>query len=210
MKHFLRAISVFIFISCGQATTEKEKTAAANTYKFEDTSVINKAIIDYYSMEFQETKASESQAQFKVDTTEDGIELKTILDTAEISGPLNIIPFSKNFIIGDLNSDKIDDIVIPVYSTSGGSAQWRDIFVFTSDNGKLNFFKMYSSFDLGHCQEGGSHDGQFYPEKIVNGVLTGESHCYKSEDGHCCPSFKFTTEYKFDKGLKFLNQTKKE
>lgn len=208
MKLSLFAITTLTLFSCGQGTAEKEKPSAEN--KVGDTTVVNNAIIDYYSKEFQKTKATEPKAQFKVDTTEDGIELKTILDTTYTSGPLNTIPFSTNFIKGDLNGDKIDDLVIPVYSTGGGSAEWREIFVFTTNNGKLDFFKMYSSFDLGHCQAGGSHDGQFYPEKISNGILSGESYCYKSEDPHCCPSFKFATEYKFDKGLTFLNQTKKE
>ncbi len=209
MKHLLIAIAALILLSCGQGTTEKEKPAP-ETKVADDTTVINNSIINYYSKEFLKTKSNEEQAQFKIDTTEDGIELKTILDTNDIAGPLNTTPTSSKFIKGDLNSDKIDDVIIPVYSTGGGSAEWQEIFVFISNNGKLDFLKMYSSFDLGHCQAGGSHDGQFYPEKISNAILIGESYCYKAEDPHCCPSFKFTTQYKFDNGLTFLNQTKKE
>jgi hypothetical protein len=207
MKQLLFAIITLTLFGCGQGTGEK---AAAENKTTDDTTTINNTIIDYYSKEFQKTKTNEPQAQFKIDTSEDGFELKTILDTTYAAGPLNTIPFSSKYIKGDLNGDKVDDIVIPVYSTGGGSAEWQEVFVFISNNSKLDFFKMYSSFDLGHCQAGGSHDGQFYSEKISNAILIGESFCYKREDPHCCPSFKFTTQYKFDNGLTFSNQTKKE
>ena len=198
-----------MFLSCGQRTSGNEKQTAENKI-IDDTTLLNNKIADYYTKEFEKTKSNEPQSKFKIDTTEDGIELKIIIDTNSIFAQLNTIPFSKHFIKGDLNGDKVDDIIIPVYSTGGGTAEWHEIFLFTSKNGKLDFLKMYSSFDLGHCQKGGSHDGQFYPEKITNGILIGESYCYKPEDAHCCPSFKFTTQYKFDNGLTFLTQTKKE
>ena len=208
MKYRLLAISAFAFISCGQGNTEKEKPVAEQ--KVADTTVINNTIIDYYSKVFQETNSTEPQSQFKVDTTEEGIELQTFLDTVHIVGPLNIIPFSTMYIKGDLNGDKLDDLLIPVYSTGGGSSEWYEFFVFISNNGKLDFFKMYTSFDLGHCQPGGSHDGQFFPDEIRNGILSGQSVCYSPEDGHLSPSFSYSTKYKFDNGLKFLSQTKEE
>jgi hypothetical protein len=207
MKYLFLSIITFTFFSCGESTAEKTTTENKNTY---DTTILINAIIDYYRQEFKKTKSDEPQAQFNIDTSEDGIELKTILDTTFATVPLNIIPFSTKFIKGDLNGDNVDDVVIPVYSTGGGSAVWQEIFVFISKDDTIELYKMYSSFDLAHCQEAGSHGGQFYPEKISNAILTGESYCYKEGDPHCCPSLKYTTEYKFDKGLIFFKQTIKD
>ena len=207
MKYLFLSIITFTFFSCGESTAKKTTTENKNTY---DTTILINAIIDYYRQEFKKTKSDEPQAQLKIDTTESCIELKTIIDSTYAALPLNSIPFSSEFIKGDLNGDNAVDIVIPVYSTGGGSAEWREIFVFISKKNKIDFYKMYSSFDLGHCQEAGSHGGQFYPEKISNAILIGESYCYKEGDPHCCPSLKYTTEYKFDKGLIFLKQTNKD
>ncbi len=195
-------------VSC--SNQNKKADSAKKIQSFTDTTFINNTIIDYYNKEFQNQTANEPLTQLKTDTSEAGIELSTILDTLGMPGPLNIIPFSSEYFKGDINNDKVEDYVIPVYATGGGTAEWEEIFVFISKNNKLEFFKMYSSFSLGHCEPGGSHDGQFYPEKIDNGIISGHSVCYARDDGHLSPSFSFTTNYKFDNGLIFLNQTKRK
>lgn len=203
MKYLPLPIIAFILFSCSNQKSEKEKQA------IDDTTLINNVIIDYYKKEAQKSKQDEPQSQLKIDTTTDGIELKLFLDATSASGELNTIPFSKDFIKGDLNGDKINEVLVPVYSTGGGTAEWQEIFVFTSSQSRLKFYKMISSWDLAHCPEG-SADGQFYPKQILNAILIGETYCYQPQDAHCCPSIKRTTQYKFDNGFTFLKQTKLE
>jgi shikimate kinase len=35
----------------------------------------------------------------------------------------------------------LDYILVPVYSSGGGTAEWEEIFIFTSKNGKIIFLK---------------------------------------------------------------------
>jgi len=78
----------------------------------------------------------------------------------------------------------------------GGSSSWNDLIVFISENNKYNLKSCTSSFDLASCK-GGSHEGQFYPTKIKNGIIIGISDCYTEKDAHCCPSIKKETSVSF-------------
>lgn len=214
MRHSLCSIVIVILFSCGQGKSNKNQSESKTDGNLKimpvDTTVINKVLIDYYTGEFQKTKSDEPQSQLKIDTTESGIELKIIIDPAYSSGPLNTIPFSSKYIKGDLNNDKVDDIVVPVYSTGGGSEDWFEIFIFVSLNGKLDFFKMYTSYELGNCDSTVSLGGEFFPISIKNGILIGESYCWVRNDPHCCPSLNYKTKLKFNNGFVLLNQTKKD
>lgn len=209
MKKLIFPALLLFLVGCSQKKTGKEKVMPQTKNEY-DTTALKEIIIEHYKKEFQKDNSNTPEYQWKIDTNELGIDFRMIQDTTSIAGPSNIIPFAAGFIKGDLNGDKSDDIVIPVNSTSGGTAFWEDIFVFISSEGKPALFKIYSSFDLGNCKPGGSNTGQFFPKKIMNSVLIGESICYKPDDGHLGPSYRFTTEYKFDNGLVFLKHIEQE
>lgn len=208
-----------VFFSCNSSNTDSHYVANDSlTAKGEVQDVnlyIKTHILDYYMKELKTRNTETPAMKILVDSNHidkefsflNGIELREINSEDSSSGGTYVVPFEKNYIKGDLNGDSQDDYVIPVYATGGGSSEWREIFVFISKNKRLEYFKMYSSFDLAHCDSKGSNGGQFYPNKISNSILTGESYCYLESDPHCCPSIKMQAQYKFDNGLIFSNQT---
>lgn len=100
------------------------------------------------------------------------------------------IPKKKtNYIFGDLNSDGKDDIVASIYADGGGSASWFEYITFIFEDGQYVLKSMTNSFNIAICNDG-SHDGQFYPKEINNGVIYGKSICYTDKDPHCCPSIE--------------------
>lgn len=210
MKQFLLITILIIFFSCGQTTTEKGNTNTrkeSNGNSTDDTTIIKNFIIEHYKTEYEKTKPNDPEERFTIDMTEEGISLVVQHETYG-PGDMNTIPFSQEFIKGDLNGDKLDDYVIPVYSGSGGLEDWLDIFLFVKNKGKLDFVKKYTSFSLANCQKKSIVNGQFYPENITNGVLVGKSTCYKRSDSRCCPSENFLVQYKFENGLVLLSKTK--
>jgi hypothetical protein len=209
MKFMPLAILVILFTSCGQNKKEKTVTPEAAV---DSTAFITTAIVDYYQQHFNKEHAADSKNRLRIDTTGDKeIQVKTMFDSTSTEGSLNIIPVAAKFLKGDLNGDKRNDYIIPVYSTGGGNVSWTELFVFTSNNGQLNMMRMYSSYDLGHCEATGGIDGQFFPEKIdSSGLLVGESACYALNDPSCCPTIKWTTRYKVSNNtLTLADQVKK-
>ncbi len=102
---------------------------------------------------------------------------------------LTISKIKADYFFADLNGDGKLDILASVNADSGGSSFWDDLIVFLNENESYSLTSVTSSFDLATCKSG-SHDGQFYPKEIKNGVIIGESVCYTDEDAHCCPSIK--------------------
>jgi hypothetical protein len=203
------ALSIFLY-ACGNTdykenTNETEKKVPQDENKF-----ITNSILGYYVPESNQDDTDPLDMVMRIDSNHhdnefeflNGIELKLIDPQDSLFFVhLNVIPFPKDFIKGDLNDDGKDDYVVPVYATGGGSAEWRDIFVFISTKDSIQLFKMMSSFDLAQCKDKGSHNGQFYPNKITDGLLTGEVYCYTDSDPHCCPSIKKVVEYRFSNGF---------
>jgi hypothetical protein len=116
---------------------------------------------------------------------------------------LMISKMKSDYLYGDLNNDGKSDLIASVNSDGGGSASWCDLFVFINENDSYVLKSVTSSFDLAICA-GGSHDGQFYPKEIKDGIVIGSSICYTDKDAHCCPSIKKETKvhYKKDKLVK--------
>lgn len=102
---------------------------------------------------------------------------------------LTISKIKGDYFFADLNGDGKLDILASVNADSGGSSFWDDLIVFLYENESYSLTSVTTSFDLATCKSG-SHDGQFYPKEIKNGVIIGESVCYTDEDAHCCPSIK--------------------
>ena len=151
----------------------------------------------------------------KINQTDSTIEFKSgVLDKDGTFGLVEYheIPKEKGFVKGDLNGDKKDDIIVSVNSNSGGTAEWNEIFVFLTNKDTILFDKTYKDDELAqaHCNSGGAY-GRYFIYSIVNSIVIGESWCWTNNDAHCCPSSKYTTEYKYekDKGFIFSKKTKK-
>lgn len=207
-------LSVFL-CSCGN-TDNKETTNGVEMKVPQDANkFITNSIVAHYQQEFSQHNTDTPAMVLLIDSNHhdkefaflNGIELKEMNPQDSMSGAINVIPLPKDFIKGDLNGDGKDDYVVPVYATGGGSTEWRDVFVFVSIQDSIHLFKMMSSFDLANCKDKGSHDGQFYPNKISGGLLSGEAYCYKDSDPHCCPSIKKVLAFRFNNGFILAKET---
>lgn len=116
---------------------------------------------------------------------------------------LTISKIKSDYLFGDINNDGKKDIIASVGADGGGSASWNELFVFINENDNYILKSVTSSFDLAVCKKG-SHEGQFYPKEIKDGIVIGTSICYTDEDAHCCPSIKKESKavFKNDKLIK--------
>ena len=121
---------------------------------------------------------------------------------------------NKEFIRGDLTGDSKQDIMVSIGHSFGASGHATIYFLFAHNNSGLSFVKTFDSFDLALCKNKKDElPGQFYPDEIKNGTLTGTSDCYTEEDAKCCPSKKYKTVFKYNsvtKELTLLSQTEKK
>jgi hypothetical protein len=138
----------------------------------------------------------------KIEETDSVINLSfTEISEDELATPYSNISISKiksDYLFGDLNNDGKIDVVASVWSNGGGSATWVEYVTFISEDNQYMLKSVTRSFDLAICN-GGSHDGQFYPKEIKDGVINGTSVCYTDKDAHCCPSIKKESRVVFKK-----------
>lgn len=112
----------------------------------------------------------------------------------------------KDYIYGDLNNDGAADMIASISVEGGGNSYWNDIFVFLAQEGKYVLSSVTTSTE--NC---GCVSGNFYPDKIQDGIILGESICWAEKDSHCCPSLNYLTTAEFDgKKIKFKNKTMKK
>ncbi len=93
----------------------------------------------------------------------------------------------------DLNSDKQEDVLVIVNTEGGGgggNVWWIDYFVFLEEKTNYQLIKPITNWQINDCQ------GYFSLEKIEDNTLIGNSYCYTSEDGRCCPSLEYRTKIK--------------
>jgi hypothetical protein len=85
-----------------------------------------------------------------------------------------------------------------------------DIYCYITKNKKLQFFEKHSIHSLGICGNITDTTGRFFPAKIENGELVGETQCLQAGDPGCCPSLELITYFKFEDGFKFVRQEPKK
>ena len=201
---------MYIIIVMAQIFKQPElhKTAknAVVQQSFDKLDSIKYFIIKYYQKQFEKERSVYPDMQIKMDTSDSGITMKQLIFKDKDYGPVRIIPTTSQFMIGKLNDDNVNDVIVSVYSTEGGNKGWVDMFVFISKNNHLYFYKKYTSYDLGICKKTKSK-GAFYPSAIVHKTLVGDTHGYTKNDPGCCPSLNYNTRFKFDKGFKMISQT---
>ena len=112
----------------------------------------------------------------------------------------------KDHAFGDLNNDGRQDLVLKLYSNTGGNSDYLDLFVLTQSPTGWKILNIQSSSDesLKGCEI-----GQFIPQTIENGLLIGESLCFTDSDPRCCPSLKYKTTVKWiNNELRFVKKEK--
>ena len=112
----------------------------------------------------------------------------------------------KDHAFGDLNNDGKEDLVLKLYSNTGGNSDYLDLCVFIQTSTGWKLFNIHPSSDeaLKGCET-----GQFIPQTIENGLLVGESLCYTETDPRCCPSLKYKTTLKWvSNELRFVTKEK--
>jgi hypothetical protein len=144
-----------------------------------------------------------------IDSSEGSIKLRYFDANNEPSyAPETIIPAYKDFIEGDLNNDSYNDLIVSVYYNQGSRPR-LDIYCYITKNKKLQYFEKHTIHSLGICGKITDTVGRFFPAKIENGKLVGETQCLQSGDPGCCPSLELTTYFKFEDGFKFVRQEPK-
>lgn len=106
---------------------------------------------------------------------------------------------SNPILYGDLNGDKVDDIVVSVHTEGGGNGSntsWQDFFVFLNQNGNYLLKSVSRGYEICGCEKPMGFIDIFRTKKIEKGYLIGESHCYTTKDAHCCPSLLYLTKVK--------------
>lgn len=108
--------------------------------------------------------------------------------------------------IGDLSNDGKKDLVLKLYSNTGGNSDYLDLCVLTQSATGWKLMAVHSSSEE---EIKGCDIGQFIPLTIENGLLIGESLCFTETDPRCCPSLKYKTTLKWiNNELKFVKTEK--
>ena len=202
-----------LLTACGQSSskpdeagTVKTKTNSATTETVNDSQLIDNyiinALIDHYkgSTTKMETKKTDTLLTISFrnmpseDDAFDGIGLR-----------IYISKMKKDYIFGDIDNDGVPDLIVSIDTEGGGgggNVYWNDLFVFLSKNGKFALTSFIDSPEVCGCRA-----GQFFPDKIENGLILGNSICWAENDGRCCPSLEYLTTITFDgKQLKYKSQ----
>ncbi len=214
----LLIIYVLFFISCNnqnsKSTNNQLSSNAKGVEKIKDTlAFINNSIINYYENIAMycyngailkiDSASIDNRKTFDLEIVEDsGISTEIKPGFVHHSFPIG------NFIYGDLNGDKINDIVVEVDADLHGTSMshYKDIFLFITDKNNLCLHKkVYKSYDLGKCSYNGA-PSNFIPTNIENMMLIGNTYCYNKNDPSCCPSLKYQTYYYFRNTLIFKEQ----
>ena len=214
MKSMLLLLSIIYFSACGQTSNQQtaKNTNETESIKTEKNS-IDKEILNKIKKHYQSEFSKDARLE---ETSSDSI-LNLVYysipkETDDYDGNLIhiYIPqrrkmdlFGANPILyGDLNNDKIEDIIISVHTEGGGGGgnNWsQDIFVFQKINGKYEITCITADGEITGCQ-----NGSFRAKKIKDGFLIGNSSCYNDGDASCCPSLEYVTKVKLiNKSLKY-------
>ena len=126
-----------------------------------------------------------------------------------LSGFTSVPLENEGFIIGDLNGDKQNDIIVPVFSEFGASGSKTEYYVFIYDQNKYNYIRKIISNEFANLiKESENETGDFQIEKIENESIVGTSNIWTVEDAHCCPSLHYKAKFSLINGLELIEKTK--
>jgi hypothetical protein len=127
----------------------------------------------------------------KFDTTvslRDGVH---VFKTDECSGPYQHCPevSISEVLYTDVNDDLVEDAIIVLNYSSGGTAHWEYVYMYTLGNGTS---KLIAAFETGTRLHHGLH--RIYPG---NGHLIVELNEPDDSEGLCCATWRTRTEYQW-------------
>jgi len=216
-KLVLFVLIILLCCSCGDQANNTNKnppaTSAINN-QFIDKEIVNQ-IIEGCKQEYRKNRIDKSIDSIQIEYSDTSVEVKFLFKEDSDYSNVGVAYISKmrnDYLHGDLDRDGVDEIICCVSWEGGGSSWWNDILLFKQTKNAYKLIAFQQSPNLCGCKEGtnegGSYGGNFYPEKIENGIVIGKSICWTKNDAHCCPSLKFNTTVKFEKNQLVFNSKK--
>ncbi len=192
------------------------KTAVEQPKLPENRTLIEKEIVariaEYYRNEYKDAVMSTSESDTLTEITFYGVPEGGDVKDSVFLLVASISKLKTDYIYGDLDNDGKEEIVCSVLTEGGGAGGniwWNDLFVFRKEDNKYQLLTTTVSPAVCGCDGNDETGGDFYPEKIENGIIAGKSVCWAEGDGHCCPSLNFKARVKLEKGvLVFLDREK--
>lgn len=224
MKLYLSLLVILSLTICGgckQKTGYVNQAAVDKSENDKHKMFLDDAVLDtikqYFLKRYDSTcssGASESEVgKLKVTNSDSTLDFGYYIhDTVKVfpSRTTTIPRLKKNCLMGDLNNDNLEDLVVSVKDYSGGNAVTTYLFVFTNSNGKYHLTDVKTEHDLCGCRSDNSTGfGSFIPHKIEGGNLVGESYCYLEEDASCCPSLHYRAKVSLQNGKLVVSQIEK-
>ena len=186
MKSIIYTLIIISLLSCNF----KEKDSIGNQKKIINNSVI-KDIEKYYQDDYgKEFKLFKTATDSVIDIYYKNIPINKD-DYVGIQMRIEIPKKGKGILYGDLNNDKIKDIIVTVNTQgggAGGNVWWNDIFVFLKKGDKYSLSTVNTNWDISGCDR-----GFVFIEEIKENIIKGTSSCYSEDDGRCCPSLTYET-----------------
>ncbi len=207
MKYFFFLLTA-AFISCNMGKNLNDKSLhlkASPTVSWETKKILQDTLFRWYLKNYQQDIAFYGGSRLNIDSIKGDTSL--LIDGYDFNEENmgeheTIIPACKDFIEGDLNNDGFNDLIISVYYNQGSRPRLTN-FCYITKNNELTFYKTFSIHELGICSHVNDTSGRFFPAKIENGRLVGQTDCLQKGDPGCCPSLEYITYYTFDNGFKF-------
>lgn len=145
--------------------------------------------------------------------TDDGFELTFSKSDGSIASMIYISEkpktdfIDKTRISGDLNNDKIADVIITIHTEgegTGANSGHNDLFLYEGGAYGYSIVNVFPNTALSDCND----KSYFAADTIINNQLIGLSDCFQEGDAGCCPSlhFKTTLALKGD-NLEIVNKT---
>lgn len=102
-------------------------------------------------------------------------------------------------LLGDLNKDGSDELIISAMANFGGSACFGYEYIFQKSGMEWKLLTIYNSIDM------------FLEDKqVIDCLLVGTVLSYDKNDAHCCPSKKEEVRLKYDEKKKELHEVSRK
>lgn len=191
-------IIVLLFLSCRNGSGQ---SADSDTV----TQTLDQPIVQLIIEKVKSDGKTEG-GTFELSETNEYVTLSNNYDWGRTS-----VDFSKiksEHVFGDLKNDGHEDAIIQASAYYGGNSEHLVLYVFSKT--ETDEWKLICEVNASDEQLKGCDKGKFFPEKIENGFLIGESQCFKDSDPRCCPSLKYRTTARLENNRLVLVEKEKK
>lgn len=201
MKKFTILVLCLLFFGCNAQDSGNSESSVSSSTEIDIFQTLIQNLKTHQLSEYYNNKS-----EYNIEE-EDATDYANISVRAKEGYVVANYYFSKvenDLIKGDLNGDKIDDIIVSVISNFGGNSDFTNYFLFESTD---NYYVLSNpeSWEIeNHCQ--GEPYGMLIIKKIENNKIIGESNCLTEDDPRCCPSKIYETIFTIQKG-KLVHET---